>query len=443
MPISCVLAGSRSVLAAMVEVPSATLPDLIEPLLAALAEGEHPARALARAQRAYLAANPRASAAECFGFVCLTRAPEQGQDGAAGLGPWREVAKAAWALAENDPAQARATFERGIEIDPDPSLLSRFADFLAREGGDLEEAKAVIERGIAADPDHVELRKMHAWYLGRHGDDAARAREALELLLELDPDNWWGVPDYARFLRMNTDEDKLAIRYHRRALELEPGSAYTANGLGEVLERSGDLAGAREMYERALARDPNRPGAIWRLAMLLGRTGGDGAQVSRLYERVIRLRPDRAAARYSDWGLAVAKDFGDRELGREILERGRALDPASPFIAINLAWLLFEIGEDQRAHALVGEALDSTEEPSIQLEGWFYRATLGDPERADEARRQVGTLLEQGACSPGWDFSWILARVERERPGALEWARATAAAISAESTLEELSPQGS
>jgi tetratricopeptide (TPR) repeat protein len=445
MPISCILAGSRSVLAAMVEIPSPTLPDLVEPLVAALAEGEHPARALARAQRHYLAANPQASAAECLAFVCLTRAPEQDQDDQARLVSWQEVAKAAWALAKTEPARARATFERGIEANPDPSLVVRFADFLAREGDDITEAKAVLERGIASHPNHVELRELNAWYLARHGGDDERARAALELLLELDPDNEWGVADYARFLRVNTDEHELAIDYYRRALEIDPGRAASASGLGEVLERSGDLAGAREMYERALAQDPSRPGASWRLAMLLGRTGGEVAQIGRLYERVIRLGPERASARYNDWGLTAARDLGDRELGREILERGHTLDPADPYIAINLAWLLLEIGEDGRASVLVGLALDSTDEQSIRLEGWFYRATLGDPILAAEARHEVDALLEQGARSPGWDFSGILARVERERAGELGWARETAAAISAGSPAggDELSPQGS
>ncbi len=222
LPISCVLAGSRSVLSAMFEVPSATLPSFIEPVLAALAAGSHPAVALARAQRDHLARNPHASVAECLAFVCMTHSPG-GTDADAGTWEtWEEVEKAAQALIEGDPDQAREVYRAGLEVHPDPALFARYASFLAETADEVEEAGRVLKEAVASAPDHVELRRFHAWYLHRHTEDHDRIRAAYEAVLDLDPDDRWAPAQFARFLRIQTEELEHSARHYRRALECIP-----------------------------------------------------------------------------------------------------------------------------------------------------------------------------------------------------------------------------
>jgi tetratricopeptide (TPR) repeat protein len=430
LPISCVLAGSVSVLAAAVEVESEPLPKFADPLIAGLAAGEHPARALARAQREYLAENPDAGVAECLGFICLTRSPARWRPDpdSADLGSWEEIVRTALAVAEDDPARARLLFERGLEVDPEPRLRSRFADFLVRWGGDPETAGKILAEAAAEHPEHRDVYAMYAWWLRHHGDDLDATRAALERVLEIDPDDPWAIPEYARYLRMHTEELDAAARYYRRALEAKPDVAAYASALGEVLERSGDMEKAREMYERALGQEPDRGSTSRFLASLLGKTGSDRERIATLFERSLRVDPERAVHTYDGWSLAAARELEDRELAREILERARVAVPEEPNFAVNLSWLLFEAGEAEAAMPLAREALKLAGDPAVKLEAWFYLAVLGEPD-GGEAKAQVERLLAEGVRSPGWELSRILDRV-RERDGAdIEWAEATAATI--------------
>lgn len=431
LPISCVLAGSHSVLAAMAEVPSATLPAFAEPLLRALAAGEHPAQALASAQRAYLEANPYASVAECLSFVCLTRSPEPRTMAERELRSmsWQEIAKAAEAEAESDPKRARAIYEIGIEVDPEPELIVRYVYFLAGPGDDLEEAEKILVQSISRRPEDLELREAHAWFLYRHGDDHGATRAALERVLDLDPRNEWAVPEFARFLRVHTHEYARAANYYRRALEANPDDPAYASALGDMLERCEDLAAAREMYERALAQESGRAGTSSLLASLLGRSEKKGERMARLYERAIRLAPKYAGAYLNRWALIAAHDLDDHDLARQLCERGHAAAPEDPNLTVNLAWLLFIEGEREEAIPLALQAAAS-DGPEAQLEAWFYLAVLGEPQGEAEARREVERLLREGVRSPGWDFSGILAQVRRHNRGDVAWAEETADRIS-------------
>jgi tetratricopeptide (TPR) repeat protein len=430
LPISCVLAGSSSVLAATVEVESEPLPRFADPLVAGLAAGEHPARALARAQRAYLAENPDASVAECLGFVCLTRSPARWRPDpdSTDLGSWEDIVRAALAVAEEDPAQARRLFERGLEVDPEPTLRSRFGNFLVHWGGDPETAGKVLAEAAAEHPDHCEVCAMYAWWLLHHSDDHEAARAALERVLEIDPDEPWAIPEYARHLRLHTEELDVAARYYRRTLEAEPDVAAYASAFGEVLERSGDMEAAREMYERALGQEPDRASTNRFLASLLGKTGSDRERIARLFERSLRVDPEGATYAYNRWSLIAARELQDKELAREILERACVAVPEEANFPVNLSWLLFEAGETEAAIPLARKALELAKDPAVELEAWFYLAVLGEPDDG-EAKSQVERLLAKGVRSPGWELSGILDRV-RERDGAdVEWAEATAAAI--------------
>ena len=430
LPISCVLAGSASVLAAAVEVESGPLPEFAEPLVAGLAAGEHPARALARAQRSYLAENPAAGVAKCLGFVCLTRSPARSRldPGSAGLGSWEDIVEAALAVAEEDPAEARRLFERGMEIDPEPTLRARYAHFLSRSGEDPALAGKLLTGAAAAHPEHREVWATYAWWLSYHGDDPDATRPALERVLEIDPDDRWAIPEYARYLRYHTDDLATSARFYRRALEAQPHSAAHASALGEVLERSGDTNGAREMFERALCQDPDRGLTSRLLASLLGRTEPDPERIARLFERSLRVDPEGATPAYNRWSMIAARELQDRELAREVLERARVAVPEEANFAINLSWLLFEADEAEKAIPLAEEALELSDDPVVELEAWFYLAVLGEPD-GGRAKGEVERLLTEGVRSPDWELSRILDRV-RERDGAdVEWAEATAATI--------------
>lgn len=437
LPISCVLAGSRSVLAAAVEVPSDSIPALAEPLLEALAEGDHPALALVKAQRRSVAADPQASVARHLAFLCLTRAPES-TSGDAGIEllPWQEIVATARSAAEEDPARARSIYERAIARNREPPLLARYAEFLLVKEDDPDEAGRILAEGLEAHPDHLELLQLEAWRLAELDGETAGARIAFERVLAAHPDNRWAIGEFARFLWQNSEDDELEAGPFRRAVAVEPQRAGHAAALGYVLDRDGDLDGAREMYERALSIAPKRASTCRRLGNLVARTDGDVERVARLYERAIEIDPEKAASSFDHWAMTTFRDLGDRRLARQIFERGNAEHPDDPYLTVNLAWLLFGEGERQSATRLARRATELTDEPAIQLEAWFYLAALGEPVGLPEARRQVERLLGEGVRSAGWDFSEIVAQAGRGNDGLARWVAATAAAIAAPAETE-------
>ncbi|MEQ4723586.1 tetratricopeptide repeat protein [Nonomuraea sp. B19D2] len=105
-------------------------------------------------------------------------------------------------------------------------------------------------------------------------------------------------------------------------LTRESQDAWEAQLLGELLARTGDAAGAREAYERAVAADPaSASGTLVEAGRLLAEAG-DAEYARSAYERVVALDDDEwftavarvrlgtASAKERGWVLA---DDGDRE----------------------------------------------------------------------------------------------------------------------------------
>ena len=154
--------------------------------------------------------------------------------------------------APTSPAEEAAA--RAAELD---SLFARLAD---RDARDWREVQARI------------------WRLWSESGSAtidllmARAEEALgegdsELALEFLDDVVRLAPDYAEgwnrraILHFERGELGRAVADIRRALALEPRHFGALNGLGMILERTGDEKAAYEAYRAALEINPHLPGA--------------------------------------------------------------------------------------------------------------------------------------------------------------------------------------
>lgn len=305
LPISCVLGGSRSVLAAMAEVPSEDMAAFVAPLLAELARGGSPAHALLCAQRRYLDEHPYASVADCLAFVCVSRAPQRVSD-------------------------------RGM-IAAVPALV-------VDEAGNADEhpvrVRARLAGAVAAAPDDVDAWARYAAFLDHHGASHARTREAYECLLELAPDHAWAIERFARFLLTQTDDHATAVAMQERALRNAPDSAAAATALADALQRVGDFGRAQAMYERALTLEPDRRDTGARLGGVIARRGGDAQRVANLFERAIAREPDRASRHLNAWALAALRYRDDRVLAERLLRRATELAPDDATVAANLAWLV-------------------------------------------------------------------------------------------------------
>jgi Flp pilus assembly protein TadD/peroxiredoxin len=147
--------------------------------------------------------------------------------------------------------------------------------------------------------------------------------------------------------------DAAATAVFQRAAQASP-SASTLYRLGTLLARSGDAAGARAAYERALGLQPDLAEASNDLGALLARESDIEGAIVRFREALI------AAPEYPDalnnLGYALLLTGHEAE-ARTLYEKALALQPDFPEALNNLGMLLGRAGDLDRAERYFRDAL--------------------------------------------------------------------------------------
>jgi tetratricopeptide (TPR) repeat protein len=182
-------------------------------------------------------------------------------------------------LARERPAEAVIHFDRALERRPqDPSALVGRGQALSSLSRDAEAADA-FERAMAADSSlsHLEPRIAVLRFRGVERDltaareaakanDMDRAVSLYNAAIARSPESGFLYRELAVIERQQGNTDR-AIEHLRRAAALDPSDVSALTQLGELLEASGDLAGAATAYDAALAIDANPAVAARRKAL--------------------------------------------------------------------------------------------------------------------------------------------------------------------------------
>ncbi len=145
-----------------------------------------------------------------------------------------------------------------------------------------------------------------------------------------------------------------ALDHFRRAIAKDPGYAPAYSGVADcyvtlwlslgALSRDQALTQARNALDRALLLDADLADAHSTVATLRMYADWDWPGAEAEYKRAIVLNPNYATAHHW-YGLLLAFR-GKTEDARQELERARQLDPFSPIIRLNLAWVQFSAGDN-------------------------------------------------------------------------------------------------
>ncbi len=201
--------------------------------------------------------------------------------------------------AEGDEARAREAFERALRADPGHANANFHLGESLAMAGELTAARPFLERAVRLAPlygadVHLVLALAHA-----RGGAAQEARAELAQALALGGEDA-GVLHRAGKVLRELGETERARSLYLAALERDPGLAAAANDLGWLERLGGDLAAAREAFERALAADPYLKPALVNLAGLLASAPDervrDGARALLLAERAARAGVSDAVA---------------------------------------------------------------------------------------------------------------------------------------------------
>ena len=131
-----------------------------------------------------------------------------------------------------------------------------------------------------------------------------------------------------------------AIGAYRRAIALEPTYSEAHNNLGALLDTSGDRENALAHYRLAVEFGPRESAAHYNLGVaLMARRQPDEpiTEAVEAFRQAVALDPDYPEA-HASLGAALLVE-GDPEGAIAEYERAITLDPTSPRVLVELAWL--------------------------------------------------------------------------------------------------------
>jgi tetratricopeptide (TPR) repeat protein len=188
-------------------------------------------------------------------------------------------------------AGALAGIERAIALNPANPELHYLLARLHYTEQRFPESIAASEKALALSPEYPDVyNNLALCYQAMAEDDKAAENfdRAIALTRKFRRRDEWPFVNYAAFLMKQADYGK-ALPLLREAVVLVPASSKAHYYLGRALRNLDQIAEAQASLEQSIALDPNDPAPHYELATLLNRKG-DRARARALFERFESLR---------------------------------------------------------------------------------------------------------------------------------------------------------
>jgi tetratricopeptide (TPR) repeat protein len=221
-------------------------------------------------------------------------------------------------------ASALLAFERAAKGDPTAFTLYSLGTLYVK-GGEPANAKAAFERALEVKPDFSEASNGLGTILAQGGDiPAAIAR--FRIALETTPD----YPDALNnlgYALLQTGQAQEAYDLYQKALELQPDFPEAFNNLGIFYARQGDMARAESNFRQAVDRRPGYGEAGNNLALVLMARDETETAIAVL-QRLLQVNPDFEMTYVALSRIYLTTDR-PRE-GTQVLERLLQRNPNHP-----------------------------------------------------------------------------------------------------------------
>jgi tetratricopeptide (TPR) repeat protein len=310
-----------------------------------------------------------------------------------------------------DADSARRRFARALELSPKMADAAIALADLDANNGDWDDALRLSNQGLQTKPDSALAYTVEAKVSMAKGN-RVKAEAQLRSALDRDP---VFLPAIAALL-------DLQVGQGRGKEATERISALATQHLGDTKLRmllalayvkQGDLTKAEAIVKEVLGIDRNMQDAYAMLGQIR-RARGAWDEAIAWYKRAIEANPKKVENYMALSGLYEKQDAW--EDAKRVAEQAHSLDPTSPFIANNLAYLYLEhAGDAHTALLLAQQAKKKLPDSPIVSDtiGWAYYK-LGLAEAA------VGQLSESVRRAPGnatYEYHLGMAYLAAGHPG--------------------------
>jgi tetratricopeptide (TPR) repeat protein len=268
------------------------------------------------------------------------------------------------------PRRAEQQFRGALHVLPSYAPAARTLGHLLLFEKRYEPAVRFLEEWLTENPDHSSVRELLGRALFTQG---AYRRAAAELKTTLatmerkgqDATDRARVSNNVAVCYSRLEAPKVAERWYRKALQLEPRYAAARRNLARVL-----LAGRRAAEAVDVLRAAeDTPDDAFLLALALANSGGHQEAVEKLAALV--RRTDAPAEAFSFLSTLFLDEREDAHQAIPILEEGRRRFPTHLLIANNLAYSLLQVDRIEEARSIL-EGF-----PEASTDDVFMRATWG------------------------------------------------------------------
>lgn len=288
-------------------------------------------------------------------------------------------------------------YEQATKLDPGYALAwaglawGEITSIRTADASPLEaapRAKRALDEALRLGPDLAETHIAQSYYHFFHELDAEGAARSARRALELDPNSAYAYQVLGTSL-MGTQKVE-AVEMMRRAREIAPMFTLAFANSANVALVTGDLAGATEFSRQSVAMDP----AFWLGHHYLGQClrQADNLEAA--------LREFADAARLSDGHsitysprVTILLRLGRADEARALAEEARERARTSYFPPYILAQLEISLGNPEASFALLEQAVQVHD---VNLLG-INRDPILEPIRNDP---RFASLIERCRCSP-------------------------------------------
>jgi tetratricopeptide (TPR) repeat protein len=204
----------------------------------------------------------------------------------------------------NQPAAARQSFEKALQLDPTSMRASSGLALIEVGSKQAPQMVARLDAQLTKSPKDPRLTLL----TGRAHATAGNFAKAEELF--------------------------------RRAITLDPTLAEAYNTLGQLYVQQNKLDQARAEYQALAAKQPNNVQAQTMVAMLLHATGKT-AEAKTHYEKIVAL-DQRASVAANNLAFLYAEEGGNLDIALNLAQSAKAASPDDPDVDDTLGWIYYK-----------------------------------------------------------------------------------------------------